>query len=53
MRIEIYGVEFMLKENQDSRKEVYPYILHVFSEDCITTIYLEEKEHKQLKKAME
>ena len=50
MQIEIYGADFILRENEDSRKEVYPYILSIFVEGSSITIYLEEKDYKKLKK---
>ena len=50
MNINIYGAEFILRENIDSRKEVYPYILSIFVEGSSITIYLEKKDYEKLKK---
>jgi len=51
VQIEVYGANFILIENIDSRKKVYPYILSISVEGgSIITIYLEEKDYAKLKK---
>ena len=50
MNIEIYDVDFLLEENEDSRREVYPFILYISTEDSFITIFLEQKEYDKLKK---
>ena len=50
MNIEIYGAEFLVKENEDSRRKVYPYVLSIFTGSSTITLYLEETEFENLKK---
>ena len=49
MDIQIYGANFILRENEDSRKEVFPYILHIDVEGGMITIFLERKDYEKLK----
>ena len=52
MDIQIYGADFLVRENIDSRREIYPYILSIFVEGSSITIYLEQKDYEKLKKEL-
>ena len=52
MYISIVGADFFLQKNDDSRKEVYPYILNLFMKGVTITIFLEEHEYQQLRGQM-
>lgn len=52
MNINAYSPEFSLHENEDSRKEVYPYILYIFLEGTTITMFLERENYDRLKDLM-
>ena len=53
MDVQIYGASFIFRENIDSRKRAYPYILYIYTGETRIIIFLEEHNYKKLKEELD